>query len=97
MFNELFESVKEGAAILRGDKKPARTFKYDDIQVKAIREKYGLSQPKFAQLIGISVKTLQNWEQGRRRPVGPARVLLKIAEKNPKAIIETTIEKAQTV
>ena len=56
--------------------------------VATIREKSGLSQPRFAQLLGVSVRTLQEWEQGRRAPSGAARTLLAIAAKNPKALIE---------
>lgn len=54
----------------------------------AIREKTGLSQAQFARLLGVSVRTLQEWEQGRRAPSGAARTLLMIADKNPKALLE---------
>src|SRR5262249_30378515 len=53
--------------------------------VKAIRERLGKSQAGFARMIGVSVSTLQNWEQGRRRPVGPARALLEVAGANPRS------------
>ena len=56
--------------------------------VSAIRERVGLSQPKFAALLGVSVRTLQEWEQGRRAPSGAARTLLMVAAKNPKALLE---------
>ncbi len=56
--------------------------------VAAIREKTGLSQTRFAQLLGVSVRTLQDWEQGRRSPSGAARTLLMIAAKNPRAVLE---------
>ncbi len=56
--------------------------------VADIREKTGLSQSRFATLLGVSVRTLQDWEQGRRAPSGAARTLLLIAAKNPKAILE---------
>jgi putative transcriptional regulator len=56
--------------------------------VAAIRQEYGLSQDKFAALLGISVRTLQNWEQGRREPHGPAKVLLHVASKHPEAILD---------
>ena len=55
--------------------------------VASIREKTGLSQSQFASLIGVSVRTLQDWEQGRRAPSGPAKALLRVAEKNPKALL----------
>ena len=57
--------------------------------VSSVREKTGLSQLKFATLLGVSVRTLQEWEQGRRAPSGPARTLLSIAHKNPKALLES--------
>ena len=56
--------------------------------VAEIREKMGLSQSRFATLLGVSVRTLQDWEQGRRTPSGAARTLLLVAEKNPKAVLE---------
>ena len=56
--------------------------------VSAIRERTGLSQRKFAQLLGVSMRTLQEWEQGRRAPSGAARTLLRIAAKNPRAVLD---------
>jgi putative transcriptional regulator len=56
--------------------------------VSAIRERTGLSQTKFAQLLGVSVRTLQEWEQGRRVPSGAARTLLRVAAKNPRAVLD---------
>ncbi len=56
--------------------------------VSSIREITGLSQTRFAQLLGVSVRTLQEWEQGRRAPSGAARTLLLIASKNPRALLE---------
>ena len=56
--------------------------------VATIRERTGLSQAKFAALLGVSVRTLQEWEQGRRAPSGAARTLLMVAAKNPHALLE---------
>jgi putative transcriptional regulator len=56
--------------------------------VTSIREKTGLSQARFATLLGVSVRTLQDWEQGRRAPSGAARTLLLVASKNPGALLE---------
>jgi putative transcriptional regulator len=88
LFNELLESVKQGGAIIRGEMKPSRVFEFDQPDVPLIRKKYGLSQEKFAALLGISVSTLRNWEQGRRKPDGPARILLRVAATHPEAILE---------
>ena len=56
--------------------------------IAGIRAKSGLSQSDFARLLGVSVRTLQEWEQGRRVPSGPARTLLSIANRNPKILLE---------
>jgi len=88
LFDELLESVRQGAAILKGETRPSRETKLDFPDVRAIRARYGLSQMKFAGLIGISTGTLRNWEQGRRRPEGPAQVLLRVAEKHPEAVLD---------
>ena len=57
-------------------------------EVASIREKTGLSQARFAQLLGVSVRTLQDWEQGRRAPSGAARTLLVVANKNPHVLLD---------
>lgn len=88
LFNELVASVREGGAILRDEVEAARNTNFDDPDVTAIRDEYGLSQTKFAALLGISVRTLQNWEQGRRHPQGPAKVLLRVAAKHPRAVLD---------
>ena len=74
MFDELLQSVREGGAILRGEAAPAKAYSVADPDVAEVREIYGLSQTKFAGLLGISVRTLQNWEQRRRKPEGPAEL-----------------------
>ena len=86
LFAELVDSVREGGAILRGEKDPSRRFEITAPDVKRIREGYKLSQSEFAALLGVSIKTLQNWEQGRRSPHGAARVLLRVADKHPNAV-----------
>ena len=88
MFDELVKSVEEMDAIAEGKKKPARKFEFPDPEVKAIREKVGLSQARFAMLIGVSKRTLENWEQGRRHPTGPAKALLRILDADPKHAVE---------
>lgn len=88
LFAELMDGVREGGAILRGKKKPSRAWSIEEPDVAAIREAYGLSQAKFAALLGISERTLQNWEQGRRSPQGPARRLLQVAAQHPDALLD---------
>jgi len=83
VFEELLGSIREGGAILRGTTKPSRRFEMSAGGVRAIRERTSLSQSEFAELIGVSVKTLQNWEQERRRPTGPAEALLRIIAYKP--------------
>jgi putative transcriptional regulator len=88
LFAELAASVREGGAILRGEVPASRRFVVDEIDVQRIRASYRLTQHEFAAQLGISVKTLRNWEQGRRRPQGPARVLLQVAAKHPEAVAD---------
>lgn len=88
LFQELLASVRQGAAIVKGTQPASRTFEFPETEVRALREQFGLSQDKFAQLVGISVGTLRNWEQGRRRPEGPARVLLQVAARHPDALLD---------
>ena len=82
-FEQLRSSVREGAAILRGKKPASRRFTINSTGVRAIRERTKLSQNDFAGFIGVSVKTLQNWEQDRRKPTGPAAALLRIISEKP--------------
>jgi putative transcriptional regulator len=86
LFNELVASVREGGAILRGEVEPRRAFIVSGPDIKHLRANYRLSQGQFAAMLGISVGTLRNWEQGRRIPEGPARVLLQVAAKHPEAV-----------
>ena len=88
LFQQLTASLKEGGAILRGKRKASRTTTLKWPDAKKIREKLGLSQSQFASLIGISPRTLQNWEQGHRHPEGTARALLRVAEIHPQAVLE---------
>ena len=78
---EILDGIRE---IKRGEH--GRVINVPSITV--IRERTGLSQSRFAQLLGVSVRTLQEWEQGRRAPSGAARTLLLIAQKNPKALLD---------
>jgi putative transcriptional regulator len=88
MFAELEASLKEGVEILRGEIPPTRVFEYGTPDVKSIRKELELTQHQFAALMGISVRTLQNWEQKRRIPEGPARILLMVAARHPQAVLD---------
>lgn len=86
-FSQLVASIKQAGRIRRGEMPPSRSFEFQPADIKAIRMNLGKSQSEFALMIGVSIATLQNWEQGRRHPEGPARALLKVAAENPEAVI----------
>lgn len=88
MFDELMTSVQEMDSIVKGQEKAARRFEFPEPEVKAIREQMGVSQDKFAVILGVSKRTVENWEQGRRHPTGAARSLLKIVEADPQHALE---------
>ena len=85
-FDDLTESIKQAGQIRKGTIKPSRTIEFTPLDIKEVRRKLHKSQSEFALMIGVSISTLQNWEQGRRRPEGPARALLKVALENPEAV-----------
>jgi putative transcriptional regulator len=87
-FQELLTSVRQAGRIRRGRLKPGRVTTFRPADVKAVRDKLGTSQADFALMIGVSVATLRNWEQGRRTPDGPALALLRVAARNPQAVVE---------
>lgn len=88
-FQNLLQGIREAGAYMRGNKKSVtRVDRIDPESVAAIRTKLRLSQKAFSSAFGISPATLRNWEQGRRQPTGAARVLLKVAAKHPKAVLE---------
>ena len=92
-FDLLLDSMREGGEILRGERKPSRQFvveKREDVQ--QVRQAFNLSQDTFAKFMGVSVGTLRNWEQGRRHPSGAARVLLRIAIRQPKLFADVVSE-----
>jgi putative transcriptional regulator len=98
VFEELITSVKEAGAINLGDRPAARLTRSEELlatDVVALRRHFGLSQAKFAVLLGISVDTLQNWEQSRRQPEGPAKVLLRIAAVHPEALLSVAAPKSR--
>src|SRR5687768_4557279 len=89
LFEELVGSIKEAGEIKRGRKRPARKAEIKAPDVRRIREKAGLSQSEFARMLHVSPKTLQNWEQKRRQPNGPAIALLKVVESEPEMVLRT--------
>ena len=88
LFSELLASLAQAGKIRKGQMKPSRVFKYRPVDVRRIRNALHASQSQFAMMIGVSQSTLQNWEQGRREPEGPAKALLRIAERKPEAVLE---------
>ncbi len=93
-FDGLMRGLREARAYARG--KPAAGTKVHvrrRVDVAAVRAQTGLSQDAFARRIGVSVGTLRNWEQGRRKPDGPAMILLSMLERDPQ-IVERTLAKA---
>ena len=85
---EILEGIKEIKRFKKGEiKLRARTLN-EPSPTKTIRKRLKLSQSAFAGLMGVSPRTIQDWEQGRRKPEGPAKALLKVASKNPKAVMD---------
>lgn len=85
-FNDLVKSVRQAGSIRRKKMRPSRVVTFKPADVRAVRDSLGKSQTEFAMMIGVSVATLRNWEQGRRTPEGPAQALLRVAAHNPKAV-----------
>ena len=85
-FDDLVKSVRQAGKIRRKKMRPARAVTFKPADIRRIRDSLGQSQPEFAMMIGVSVATLRNWEQGRRTPEGPAQALLRVAAQNPKAV-----------
>jgi putative transcriptional regulator len=87
LFEDLSKSIKEAGKIRRGRAKASRAYKYNAIDIHKLRKSVKVSQSQFARMIGVSVDTVQNWEQGRRTPRGPAMALLRVFEENPKVVV----------
>ncbi len=88
LFNDLLESVKQMNEIRAGKRKPARVTRIEKNEITEVRRKLKLTQIQFASAFGISVATLRNWEQGHRNPSGAAVTLLRVAQQNPKAVLQ---------
>lgn len=89
LFDDLLNSVREAGRIRGGEAAPSRKATITPVDVRAIRARTGLSQTEFASLICMPVRTLRNWEQGRRHPAGAAVALLRIIENDPETTIKT--------
>ena len=87
LFEDLGKSIKEAGKIRRGRAKASRVFTYNAVDIRRLRKSVKVSQSAFAGMIGVSLATVQNWEQGRRTPRGPAMALLRIFEENPKLVV----------
>ncbi|WP_375581564.1 NadS family protein [Acinetobacter baumannii] len=83
LFDDLVASIKEAGAIKRKEIKASRVTELELPDIKEVREKTGLTQAEFAARLHISARTLQNWEQGRRYPTGPAATLIRILDAHP--------------
>ncbi|MBQ3643916.1 MAG: helix-turn-helix domain-containing protein [Candidatus Riflebacteria bacterium] len=88
-FSRLLESAKQFVQIKEKKIPPSRIFEFDSNEVKALRESLNKSQSEFAKLLGVSVSTLRNWEQGRRKPMGPAQALLKLVKLQPQIVLSS--------
>jgi len=94
LFADLMASIEEAGRIARGEIAASRTFtvERDLLDVTAIRERFRLSQTRFAALLGISVKTLRNWEQGRNKPDPAALSLIRIFDQNPDLVLDAVYQ-----
>ncbi|TAJ93889.1 MAG: helix-turn-helix domain-containing protein [Gammaproteobacteria bacterium] len=86
-YTEITAGLADAISHAKGKRSRARINRPDPIDVKAIREKTGMSQQRFCTAFGISLGTLRHWEQGLRAPRGAARVLLKVVASNPKTVM----------
>ncbi len=86
---EILEGIQDIKEFKKGNRALQTREIESTVSAKEIREKLNLSQDEFSILLGVRVRTLQDWEQGRRKPSGPARSLLRIAKKHPEVFLAT--------
>ncbi|SMF39460.1 transcriptional regulator, XRE family [Azospirillum oryzae] len=89
LFTDLMEGMKEAVAYQKGKASPAtrvHTVEVEDIDVKALRQRLGMTQEGFASAFSFKVNTVAQWEQRRRFPRGPERTLLRVIEREPDAV-----------
>jgi putative transcriptional regulator len=89
LFKQLIDSVNQADIIIQGKAKASRVTEFAEPQVKAAHVKTGLTQILFADVLDVSKRTLNNWEQGRRHTAGPAKALLKILDTEPNQVLQT--------
>ena len=96
-FEGIGDGLRDALAYVKGDKTRGRLHRVyvPDIDVERVRRRLGLSQTDFAAAFGVSLATVRNWEQGRRRPHGPARVLLVVIDKAPGVVLDAIGVKKQ--
>jgi putative transcriptional regulator len=89
-FDDIMAGLQDALAYAQGDSGRGRdtVVSVPDVDVRAARHRLGMTQPVFARTFGVSVATVRNWEQRRRRPEGAARVLLRVIEMNPTAVLQ---------
>jgi putative transcriptional regulator len=95
---ELIASMEEAVRIVAGEVAPSRVHHpvaVPDVDVRAARQLLGMTQPVFAARFGVALPTLRKWEQGKRRPDGPARVLLRVIEREPDAVRRALLVEAE--
>jgi len=88
--DKIMAGLDDALAYAKGDASQgvSHRVRVPQVDVRAARKKLGMTQKDFAQSFGVSVDTLRNWEQGRRHPRGPARVLLAVIDRSPKAVLD---------
>jgi len=89
LFAQLLESLEEGADILEGRTQPARVTVIEEPDVLAFRKRHNLTREETAQVLCVSTRTIESWEQRRREPSGAAKMLLEVAQQFPEAVLTT--------
>ena len=91
---EIVQSICAADSRRKMKNKPTPYYEYLPAAVKKLRKRFGVTQPRFALLIGVNLVTIQNWEQGKRKPSTAANALLRVLDKHPEAVIDAIHHKA---